>query len=99
MARVSVGFAVIGVLSGCGGEPLDSEPPESLGVASAPLVRALFGDGFEESPATWTTFEEIVGGNPCYGSGIASVAQVTSPRRYGQGSLRVAANAGASTSS
>jgi hypothetical protein len=62
----------------------------SAGVARAQQV--VFPDGFESAPTTWTLFEEVVGGNACYGTGIGSVAQTTEQAHSGSGSLRVWAN-------
>jgi hypothetical protein len=60
----------------------------------AALAQQVFSDSFESSPTSWTIFEEVVGGNSCYGTGIGSVTQSTEQAHDGSGSLRVFANQG-----
>jgi beta-glucanase (GH16 family) len=51
----------------------------------------LFSDNFE-TVQTWTIFEEIVSGHPCYGSGIGEVARSTDIAHAGTYAQRVWAN-------
>ena len=71
---------------------------EATAADRAPL-RSVFADDFETIPTSWGKFEEIVGGNACYRGGIGSVdaVAVAGPRRGSTQSLRVLANAAAST--
>ncbi len=50
-----------------------------------------FYDGFETNRG-WLAFEEIVGGNPCYGGGIGLVERTGEVALAGSYSLKVAAN-------
>jgi hypothetical protein len=59
--------------------------------AAAQSSTILFSDGFETDQG-WGMFEEIVGGNPCYGTGIGEVARSTDVAFSGAYSLRVWAN-------
>jgi hypothetical protein len=54
-----------------------------------------FHDGFEAN-GNWQTFEEVVGGNPCYGTGIGQVTRSTQVALAGSHSLQVASNAAGS---
>jgi len=65
-----------------------------VGVSLSATARAqvVFSDGFESSPTSWGIFEEVVGGNTCYATGIGSVEQTTEQHHQGVGSLRVWAN-------
>jgi hypothetical protein len=58
---------------------------------SSASASRVFRDGFE-SPGNWQTFEEVVGGSDCYGSGIGQVARTNEVALAGSSSLRVAAN-------
>lgn len=96
--RATVLSLVAAGLVGCAGM-VEATSDEKLGAVSSPVFTD-FTDDFDTSPTTWTTFEEVVGGNTCYGTGIASVSQVPSPRRKPKksgGSLAVTANAAGST--
>lgn len=57
-----------------------------------------FVDGFE-GVNSWKVFEEVVGGNPCYGTGIGDVRTATGAAVGGSRSLRVTANAAGSPKS
>ena len=56
-----------------------------------------FRDSFETDRG-WTAFEENVGGNPCYGTGLGLVTRAPLARR-GRSSLAVTANAAGSAQS
>ena len=58
----------------------------------------VFTDSFE-TETNWMSFEEIVGGNTCYGSGIGSVARSMDVAYEGSYSLLVWANQALSTKS
>lgn len=57
-----------------------------------------YSDGFE-GVNTWKGFEEVVGGNTCYGTGIGDVQTATGAGVGGSRSLRVTANAAGSPKS
>jgi hypothetical protein len=65
---------------------------------SQTLPVPVFTDGFE-TETNWMLFEEIVGGNTCYGSGIGSVARSMDVAYEGSYSLSVWANQTRSTKS
>jgi hypothetical protein len=60
----------------------------------AARAQVIFSDTFEDASATsWTMFEEIVGGNPCYAANIGSVkATPMGPAHQGSGALEVDAD-------
>jgi hypothetical protein len=58
----------------------------------------LYADDFETAQ-TWTTFEEIVGGNTCYGNQIGDIARSTDVAHGGTNSLRVWSNKNAALKS
>lgn len=58
----------------------------------------IFTDNFE-TETNWLLFEEIVGGNSCYGSGVGSVARSVDVAYEGLHSLLVWANQASSTKS
>ncbi len=51
----------------------------------------IFADDFETAK-TWTIFEELVSGNPCYANNIGEVARSTDVAHIGTNALRVWAN-------
>jgi hypothetical protein len=75
------GFLVIAALAACGSWS-----------RAGRAQQVVFSDSFESSPTSWTLFEEVVGGNSCYGTGLGSVTQSTEQAHDGTGSLRVFAN-------
>jgi len=64
------------------------------GVAGVSRARAIdsFSDDFEEDRG-WTVAEEIVGGNNCYGSGLARIGSSSELAYGGNRSFKVEANA------
>lgn len=64
----------------------------------SPRFIPRFTDNFE-TETNWLLFEEIVGGNSCYGSGVGSVARSTDVAYQGTHSLLVWANQAFSTKS
>jgi Secretion system C-terminal sorting domain len=58
----------------------------------------LYADDFE-TPQTWTIFEEIVSGNPCYGGNIGEVSRSTDFAHGGTNSIRVWSNKNAALKS
>ena len=60
-------------------------------IQEVPNSQIIFEDGFE-TETNWQMYEEIVGGSPCYGSGIGSVARSMDVAYEGDYSLLVWAN-------
>jgi hypothetical protein len=78
-----------------------------IGAAQGSILKAgvtaispklVFEDSFE-TDTNWMPFEEIVGGSPCYGTGIGSVMRSTDVAYDGSYSLLVWANQARSTKS
>ena len=62
-----------------------------LAIKEPPDSQIIFEDGFE-TETDWQLFEEIVGGNTCYGSGIGTVTRSMDVAYEGEYSLLVWAN-------
>lgn len=76
------------------GNPLSPEVQESTLRSSKPSSHEPlieFHDPFETEKG-WGIFEEVVGGNPCYGDGIGQVVRSGDAARSGRYGLRVWAN-------
>jgi len=52
----------------------------------------VFYDGFEQGLGSWVLYEEVVNGNPCYGTGIGTISTNATAARDGQQGLVVFAN-------
>jgi hypothetical protein len=88
--------AAASLASACSSNAPDTEAP--TGVSASAF--SVFTDDFGSSPTSWGMFEEVVGNNTCYGTGIGSVQAVPVTRQqHSDSALRVLANAAASTSS
>jgi hypothetical protein len=73
----------------------------ALSLSGGPSVfcqSTLYADDFETAQ-TWTTFEEIVAGNTCYGDQIGEVVRSTDVAHGGTNSLRVWSNKNAALKS
>ena len=89
-------IAAASLASACSSSAPDTEAP--TGVSASAF--SAFTDGFGTSPTSWGMFEEVVGNNTCYATGIGSVQAVPVTRQnHADSALRVLANAAGTTSS
>ena len=93
MRLASVALILIALMAEGAGH---NDFPEATAPPQVPMP--VFEDSFE-TETNWQTFEEIVGGSPCYGSGMGSVTRSTDVSYDGLYSLLVWSNQALSTKS